>query len=79
MSAHAHLIPSIAALVMPPAYPAPSPAGYIFIEPSARFVSLSRNILIGALVLVSAPVRTAVFDAKPLILLSKESIAPLIP
>ena len=26
----ATLIPSTAALVMPPAYPAPSPAGYIF-------------------------------------------------
>ena len=72
------MIPSMAALVIPPAYPAPSPQGYIFSVPMAIRDSLSLSILTGALVLVSAPVRIAEAVANPLIFLSKLMSASLI-
>jgi len=65
------LIPSSAALVIPPAYPAPSPHGYRLSCPKAALLS-SRTILSGALVLVSNALNTASEDANPLIFLSNE-------
>ncbi len=55
---------------MPPAYPAPSPAGYNpFKDMLSKFSFLV--ILTGADVLVSIPVKIASLLANPFILLSK--------
>ena len=71
----AHLNPSIAAVIIPPAYPAPSPHGY---SPSIFDSNNSfRNILTGELDLVSTPVRIASSSANPLIFLSKTFIPSL--
>jgi hypothetical protein len=65
----AHFIPSTAALIIPPAYPAPSPHGY---NPFTFDINSSfLKILTGEELLVSTPVSNAFLSAKPLSFLSK--------
>ena len=70
--AFATFIPSIAADIIPPAYPAPSPHGYIPIM-LAIFCSFL-FIVIGDELLVSTPVNILSGFANPFIFLSKYSI-----
>ena len=68
----ATFIPSTAAEVIPPAYPAPSPQGYI---PSMLHSKSSlRSIVTGEDDLVSTPVRIASGLANPFIFLSNARI-----
>ena len=72
----ATFIPSIADVVIPPAYPAPSPHGYIPFtdETNSSFLI----IVIGDELLVSTPVSIASGWLKPFILVSKYGNASLI-
>ena len=65
MIASAARMPSIAAETMPPAYPAPSPAGY---SPAQKTLCMSspRRMRSGALVRVSTAVSTASSRSNPL-------------
>lgn len=65
-TAIAHLSPSIAAVTIPPAYPAPSPQGYKPFTLTDESVS-SLTILTGEELLVSGPVMTASGKPKQLI------------
>ena len=65
-TAIAHFSPSIAAVTMPPAYPAPSPQGYKPFTLTDESVS-SLTILTGDELLVSGPVITASGEPKQLI------------
>jgi len=58
----AHFIPSTAADIIPPAYPAPSPQGKMPLIDDWRI--LSRTILTGDVLLVSGAVRIAFSSAK---------------
>lgn len=65
----AHLIPSTAADIIPPAYPAPSPQGYIPAILLTKFSFL--GILTGEELRVSKPVKMLSGLAKPLSFVSK--------
>lgn len=64
-------IPSIAEVVIPPAYPAPSPHGNIPFILDIKYSSL--NILIGDDVLDSTPNKIGLLLAKSVIFLSNTS------
>src|SRR4051812_44957850 len=65
MTAFADRNPSTAALMMPPAYPAPSPTGYRPSIPGDARVTASRTIRTGELPRASGPTRTASGKNRP--------------
>src|SRR5690606_25866580 len=74
-TACATLAPSIAALTIPPAKPAPSPIGNRFAKPKARPVDRLRGIRTGPELRVSTPTNSPSGPAKPSILRSNSNNA----